>query len=151
MKTRSVKPDSPVHPLKVVLVDDEPGILDCLEFVIRSWFQNLALLRFTNGSEAWQELSRTDPDLLITDDMMPVLDGGSLCLRLLERKVCYPIIVYSSWEPTEKWVADCALQGLNIYFLPMPFQLESLRGKIVEAGFFLPQEKHLPQLRTPAE
>src|SRR6266481_5611502 len=102
MRMRNVNSDRPSEPLRVVLVDDEPGVLDCLEFVIRSWFQNAMLLRFTNGFEAWQELSHTDPDLLITDDRMPVLDGGSLCLRLLERKVCYPIIVHSAWERTEK-------------------------------------------------
>jgi CheY-like chemotaxis protein len=125
-------------PLSVVLVDDEEFLLDCLEVIIRSWFNNARLLRFKNGLEAWEELSRTEPDLLITDDNMPVLNGEGLCLRLLEKKVAYPIIVQSASAPTQEWVETCASRGLNVAFLAEPYDVESLRRKFLEAGLRVP-------------
>ncbi|MGA3283404.1 MAG: response regulator [Verrucomicrobiota bacterium] len=90
------------RPLKIVMVNDEEGVLRSFELVIQRWFKDVTMLFFDNGAAALDELLRTDPDLLITDDTMPVMSGGELCQRLFERRVTYPIIVDSAWEPTEQ-------------------------------------------------
>ena len=116
------------RPLRIVMVNDEPGALQSFELIIRHSFRDVTVLTFPDGAAALEELSRTDPDLLITDDRMAVMSGDELCSRLLARKVTYPIIVDSAYEPTERWVREFAERGLNVSFLPLPCAVTSLRN-----------------------
>jgi len=110
--------------------------------VIRLWFKDATFRLFQdNGEEAWQELSRTDPDLLIMADAMPVLRGEEIGRRLLDRKATYPIIVTSAFDPTEDWVREFASRGLNVRFLVMPFTIEDVR-KLLEASLKIPLDKN---------
>jgi DNA-binding response OmpR family regulator len=126
----------PIHrarPLKIVLVNDETGLLRSFELIIRHCFEDVAILMFDNGAAALAELSRTDPDLLLTDDTMLGMSGSELCERLLDKKVTYPIIVNSTWDETEQWVRGFANRGLNVSFLPLPCDVASLRNRMEAA------------------
>src|SRR6266581_8761111 len=54
-------------PPRIVLVDDEKWILMLYETIVPRCFKNVTLKAFQHRDEAWQELLRADPDLLITD------------------------------------------------------------------------------------
>lgn len=54
------------------------------------------------------------------------MNGEELCRRLFDRQVTYPIIVDSSWEPTEQWVRGFASRGMNVSFLPIPCDEEKI-------------------------
>ena len=56
-----------VRPPRIVVVDDEETTLMLYETIMRRFFRNAAFRAFQNRDEAWQELLRSDPDLLITD------------------------------------------------------------------------------------
>jgi DNA-binding NtrC family response regulator len=139
-------------PFRIVMVNDEPYVLQSFEIVLRDWFKLGTPLLYLNPFEAWQELCQTDPDLLITGDAMPGLRGSEICQRLLARKVSYPIIVNSTWEPTETWARDLANRGLNVSFLPLPAQLADLRN-LVEAALKTRCEQPEPpaEITSPAE
>ena len=132
----------PLHktrPLRIVMVNDEEGVLRSFEVVIRQWFKDVTMLFFDNGAAALEELVQTDPDLLITDDRMAVMGGDELCQRLLANQVTYPIIVDSAWEPIEpEWVREFASRGLNISFLHVPCDLESIL-RAVETALKIPR------------
>jgi DNA-binding NtrC family response regulator len=115
--------------LRIVMVNDEPGVLKTFEVVISRWFKDVTILSFENGAAALEELLKTDPDLLITDERMPVMSGPELCQRLFDKQVTYPIIVDSAWEPreqTEQWVREFANRGLNVSYLPVPCDVETI-------------------------
>jgi CheY-like chemotaxis protein len=80
-------------------VDDEEVRLKMVETVISGYFKGVTVKSFQDAEEAWQELSRTDPDLLITDDIMGTLNGDEIVRRLADRKVTYPIIVINAYGP----------------------------------------------------
>ena len=122
------------RPLRIVQVNDETLVNEAFDVFIRGRFPDATVLSFDNAVAALKELSQTDPDLLITDDEMPGMNGKELCQRLLDKKVTYPIIVNSAWEPTEHWVREFSNQGLNVSFLPVPCDAVSLRN-LVEAAF----------------
>src|SRR5688572_11688174 len=71
---RGSKPRRP-SPTRIVMANDEPAMLELTEDVIRCWFPQINLLSFENGAIALEELSKADPDLLITDDNMPRMHG----------------------------------------------------------------------------
>jgi CheY-like chemotaxis protein len=127
------QPLQEARPLRIVMVNDEPIIHDVFGMLLRDWFKGVILQLYPNGFEAWQELSQTEPDLLITDDKMSGMSGDELCLRLLDKKVSFPIVVNSAWEETEKWVREFASRGLPVSFLPIPCDIVSFR-KVVEAA-----------------
>jgi len=70
------------------MVDDERNCSGLLEARIRNWIKDVKLLIFADGEEAWQELLRTDPDLLITDmERSTTMDGWQMLQLLADRKV----------------------------------------------------------------
>ena len=104
------------RPLRVVIVDDEDDRLVTMKFLILYYFKNVTVETFQYAELAWQELSRTDPDLLVTDDIMGELNGEEIVHRLAARRVAYPIIVISGLDgpETEQWVSRYSGRGLNV-------------------------------------
>ena len=123
------------HPLRIVSVDDEDWRLEIVEMTISGYFNGVTVQSFLDAEEAWQDLLRTDPDLLITDDIMSKLMGEDIVRRLADRKVAYPIIVISGWDgpETEQWVSDCVKRGVDVTLLRAPYDLESL-ARALESG-----------------
>ena len=121
---------------RIVIVDDEDFSLDLMETFVRDWSKEATILRYQNRDEAWQEIMRRDPDLLITDmrnDNVPGRSGdygmsGFELLKLLaERLVKYPVLVASgsfSMSGCEGLAKQCAGPHLNVSFLTKPFTRE---------------------------
>lgn len=95
---------------KVLLCDDEIHILRAAEFKLaRAGFDVRCA---ADGQEAWEEIERERPDLLITDFQMPRVNGLELIERLRARPDTngLPVIVLSAkgfelslQELAEKW------------------------------------------------
>ncbi|HRH67496.1 MAG TPA: response regulator, partial [Bacteroidia bacterium] len=67
---------------KILLVDDEPDILEFMEYNLKKESYNV----FTagNGREAIEIAKKEKPDLIILDIMMPEMDGIETCRALRE-------------------------------------------------------------------
>jgi DNA-binding response OmpR family regulator len=105
--------------LRIVLVDDEWHMLQLLKLYITEWFSEVELLPFQNGDRAWDELSRMDPDLLITDWRHPGLDGGELVRKLAEKKSKTPVLMISASDTDI--IRELDGLGIKITFLQKPF------------------------------
>ena len=68
---------------KILLVDDEPDIVEFLKYNLEQ--QNFEVIVGHNGEEALQKLVEK-PDLILLDIMMPKLDGFETCKRIREIK-----------------------------------------------------------------
>lgn len=66
--------------VKVLLVDDEPGILTALEFLVRS--EGYQVFTAGNGEQALALAQEHLPHLIVLDVMMPGLDGFQTALRI---------------------------------------------------------------------
>jgi len=67
------------HAKKVVVVDDDLEILAYLKGELSSMFQVAA---FSDGETAYKYVLTETPDLIVSDVMMPILDGLSLCQKI---------------------------------------------------------------------
>jgi CheY-like chemotaxis protein len=129
MNQESTQPaDKPQH-LRIVLLDDDDAVRDCLKIMIQSTYQWIEIAEFADGDDAWAELSRKTPDLLITDYKHPGMTCAELFARLAGlRKPC-PVILATGYE--EMPTTNPRL-SLNVEFLAKPFsayQLQVLLAK----------------------
>jgi two-component system alkaline phosphatase synthesis response regulator PhoP len=65
---------------KILLVDDEPDILEFMEYNLKKEGYSKFLAR--NGQEAVDVAKKIKPHLVILDIMMPVMDGIEACRQL---------------------------------------------------------------------
>lgn len=116
--------------LRIVLVDDEWHMLQLLEMYIREWFNDVELSRFQNGDLAWEALSRSEPDLVITDWRHPGLDGGELVQKLAEKPAQVPVLIISAADTD--CVKELAGLGVKISYLQKPFGVRQFWQKLDE-------------------
>jgi two-component system alkaline phosphatase synthesis response regulator PhoP len=83
---------------KILLVDDDPDILDSVSMVLTA--HGYGVITARNGQEGLAKLRSEKPDLMILDLMMPKMDGFAVCEELLDpRWTKYsniPIIILTS-------------------------------------------------------
>lgn len=65
---------------KILVVDDEAYILQILEFSLGA--EGFEVVTAGNGEIAVEKAVQGQPDLIVLDVMMPVLDGYETCRRL---------------------------------------------------------------------
>ncbi len=85
----------------ILLVDDEPEILAAWRLILES--EGYQVSCASNGAEALACVVAHVPDLIITDWMMPIMDGAELCrrLRLMPLSVNVPILVHTAVPPSD--------------------------------------------------
>jgi DNA-binding response OmpR family regulator len=67
-------------PPTILIVEDEPDVLEYLETLIGTL--GYRTIRARHGREALERVAETTPDLILSDVVMPVMDGISLCRTL---------------------------------------------------------------------
>ncbi len=70
--------------IKILLVDDEPDILEIISFNLEK--VGYQVTTASNGLEALKQAKKTRPPLIILDVMMPELDGIETCERLRQEE-----------------------------------------------------------------
>jgi len=81
---------------KVLLVDDNHDILDLLEVFL---FAKFNIITAINGFEALKKAHDLSPDIIITDIMMPVMDGIKFInsLRMDPKTASIPVVAVTSF------------------------------------------------------
>ena len=60
-------------PARLLLVDDEPGLREAVQAYLED--SNFSVDTASNAKQGWEILQQSLPDLVITDVMMPEVDG----------------------------------------------------------------------------
>jgi len=112
---------------KVLLVEDN---VDLRKFMQVNLQGDYALSEAENGALGYDIALDTIPDLIVSDVMMPVMDGICLCdkLKQEDRTSHIPIILL-----TARADMDSRLEGLGIGaddYITKPFKMEELRARI---------------------
>jgi signal transduction histidine kinase/DNA-binding LacI/PurR family transcriptional regulator/AraC-like DNA-binding protein/DNA-binding LytR/AlgR family response regulator len=88
----------------ILIVDDDPGVLDMHAQIVRTKFPQHQILLATSGKEALQLLQTSHPDLVLLDLMMPEMDGFGVleAMQKMETARQVPVIVLSAKTLTEE-------------------------------------------------
>jgi CheY-like chemotaxis protein len=94
-------PTPPAGRARVLVVDDSPTALYLLRTVFES--EQYDVVTATDGIEGLDEVHRRAPDLIVTDSVMPGLDGFALLKRLRENPATrlIPVIMLTSGDPSD--------------------------------------------------
>ena len=107
----------------VLVVDDERYIVDLLSDLLEA--EGYDVRRAYDGLAALEEVERAAPDLVITDVMMPRLDGLTLIRHLRQRNTDLPIVLMSAA------VADPAQP--DVRFVAKPFDIDNMLAVVDRA------------------
>jgi len=115
----------------ILVVEDNPNVLELLEVTLR--FKGYPVVSARNGQEALQIAGREHPALVITDILMPKLDGYSLAHALHKdpRTSNVPIIFISATytTPDDK---KFALSLGAVRFIEKPIDTEDFLLTVAE-------------------
>ena len=116
----------------VLVVDDEPNIIEFLRYALEDSGYRVATAR--DGLDALAEVRRERPSFVLTDLMMPRLDGWELCRRLREDSAMQgvPLLAMSA----------VANRGVDVdAFLPKPFDMDDLLNALQRCATSSPAER----------
>ena len=110
---------------KILVIDDDVHISDMIEEALTK--EGYSILKAYSGTEAMYVLSKTSPDLILLDLMLPGLSGEELLPKIKD----IPVIVISAKLDVDKKVR-LLLDGAADY-ITKPFDLSELKARIIVA------------------
>lgn len=116
---------------KVLIVDDEIGIREGLEYLI-DWeeFGAAIIGAASNGQEALEAIRAHKPDIMIADIRMPVMDGLALMKEIHQLGLPIRVIVLSGYDEFT-YVREAMKYGAENYLLK-PVDGEELSNSVKE-------------------
>ena len=114
------------EPVRVLVVDDEPNIVDVISMALR--FEGFAVESAGTGADAIAAVAASKPQVIVLDVMLPDIDGFEVARRLASARTGVPIIFLTARDATEDVVHGLTLGGDD--YVTKPFSLEELVARI---------------------
>ena len=114
------------RPIKVMLIDDDPGIHESLRAVVEE--AGYEFCGALGGREGLRLLDDERPDLLLLDVMMPGMDGFEVVHHLRESKISTPVIMLTALDDVKNKITGLD-SGADDY-MTKPFVPEELLARI---------------------
>ena len=120
------KEEADVRPMLLIVEDND----DIREYIVSSFSNNYRIITATNGKEGLEQAQKHIPDIIISDIMMPVMDGIELCKRVKE-DICtshIPVILLTAKDSIQD-KGEGYESGADSY-LTKPFSAKLLNSRI---------------------
>ena len=125
--------------MRILLVDDELLIRSKIKYMIEDEIPHLCGNdRFflcgeaSNGQEAVEKIQQLQPDIIITDMKMPVMDGLAVCRYCRDKHPECVLLVLSNYDDFS-YVKESLLSGAADYLLKHSLSTESLLQALEKA------------------
>ena len=105
--------------LNLLLVDDDQFLLENMKLTLQLFFDNI--MTATNGAEALKFVNDQQIDLVITDYVMPIMNGQQLASKIRENDDTLPIIIISNYSEREKLLDVIPLNLVSYLLKPINF------------------------------
>ena len=122
------KSNKEISPARILVVDDEP---DCLSIIrCRLEWSHYEVITAGNGAEGLQTAENENPDIILLDTNMPVMDGHEMLERMRKHPILKetPVIMVTALCEMNDIAAASAL-GIADY-VTKPVDFPSLLEKI---------------------
>jgi len=111
----------------LLIVEDNEGIRD---FIKDAFIKQYDIIESANGLNGWQQAIEAIPDIIISDIMMPEMDGLSLCHKLKTdvRTSHIPVVLLTAKSGASNHISGLQT-GADVY-LTKPFSIQILNLQI---------------------
>lgn len=134
----------PQRKLKAFVLEDEPVALQLYADLLAALPVPFQIHKFTDGDEAWAELTKVDPDIFIMDIVHPGLDGWEILKLLAAEKVSYPILMVTGDCQSADFYKNC-YPDLKLSMLGKPFRIQAFYKQLAfmlnEYAGFVPTDE----------
>ena len=122
----TAKPARKNYVAKVLLVDDSDDFREFMRDVLTDY----QVIEAVNGQDAWQKIIEVRPDVILSDVMMPVMDGIELCrmVKSNEETASIPFVMLTARLATDHQVEGLE-SGADDYIIK-PFNIDMLNLRI---------------------
>ena len=110
---------------KVLVVEDDNNIAELLRLYLQK--DGFEVSHAADGGKAVEEAKEIQPDLVLLDIMLPVMDGWQVC-RELRKTMKMPIIMLTAKGETEDKVSGLEM-GADDYIVK-PFEVKELLARV---------------------
>ncbi|MDQ3956695.1 MAG: response regulator [Actinomycetota bacterium] len=117
--------------LKVLVADDEPALRKLLKTNME--LEGYDTLEASNGKEVLDAVRRENPDIILLDIMMPVMDGWEVLTELAANPEYSSKVILVSAKASD----DAQLQGWELgadEYITKPFDLDALLERVREVA-----------------
>ncbi len=111
--------------LKILIVDDEPKILDIVEAYLAT--KNYQIFRSSNGTDAMKKFELVQPNLIVLDLMLPDISGAVICQNI--REISDTPIIMLTAKSTEYDILRGLQMGADDYMVK-PFSPKELVARV---------------------
>ncbi len=113
---------------RLLVVEDNSELR---EYIVDRFVNEFTVYKAENGQHAWANMEKYNPDLVISDVMMPEMDGISLCRNIKEHlETCHiPVVLLTAYSDVEHQI-EGSEAGADLY-IAKPFNEQLLRSKVI--------------------
>ncbi len=114
--------------ITLLYVEDEDKIRNLLKSAIEDEFKEV--ITAGNGDEGFKKFKKYQPDIVVSDILMPICDGLEMSKKIRENHKNTPIILFSAFSEKEKLLSAIDI-GIDKYLIK-PVDVEELLETIKE-------------------
>ena len=116
---------------KILVVDDEHDLVTTVEYRLK--FSNCMVVTASNGQEGLEKAGSEEPDLILLDTNMPIMDGHEMlkALRADPKLKHIPVIMLTAICGPQD-IAAASAYGITDY-VTKPFDFTELMDKVEAA------------------
>ncbi len=126
--------------IKVLICDDQEIVCEGLQRILESDAEIEVVSLAHDGAEALERAAQTQPDLVLMDLKMPVMNGVVATRKLRERFPNMRVLVLTTYDDDE-WLFDAIRSGASGYLLkdrPRTELLRAIKGTVAGEAFVDP-------------
>ncbi|MCG8641539.1 MAG: response regulator transcription factor [Desulfobacterales bacterium] len=116
-----------MNKIKVLIVDDQQLIREGLEMMLSIYDQIQIIGTSTNGKEALDQIELLNPDVVLMDIRMPVMDGVTATQKMKDKYPALKVIILTTFDEDE-YIFEALNNGANGYLLKDVKSEEIVRG-----------------------
>ncbi len=130
-RERARPPDLRMKGLRILLVDDDMGICSTLSEMLEA--EGCVVETASDGEEALRRLETRPVDVVLTDVVMPNMDGHELFVNLRKRHPTLPVLMMTAFHyDKDHIIKRSRLEGLEGVIFKKPVDPERLRQVLLE-------------------
>ena len=130
----------------ILVVEDDNNISNLIKMYLDK--EGFEVRIAADGGKAVEEFKEKEPDLVLLDVMLPVLDGWGVCAKIRETSKCPIIMLTARSEDADKIIG---LESGADDYITKPFNILELKARIralLRRANAAPQQKQQPSLLT---